>query len=144
MKSAAELVLAECWIPYPSVGFGDGRIVMLETRRDEAGTHVHPILDSSLSSYFAYNEGCECSLFEMWRHRHAGMLWVGGGGGLEEDGYVALLTDGGQLVWIVFLVDTGPLTLVSAERSRVVVSCGLGGRLEFDPSDPCHIKHVIS
>lgn len=139
MSDATGLVATERWIPYASVGFADGRILLLEPFGTDLSSGYSPIVESTLDSYFEYHPTESCGLTEMWRYTDRGRTFSGGGGGFEEDGYAALFAQG-ILVWIVFLTDSGPLRYISHSDSYLTVAAEDDRRLWIDLSEPFRIE----
>jgi hypothetical protein len=126
-------------IPLDSIGFANGDLILLEPRDTEQGTSLEPLLRSTLSSYLRYNGNDLSSLTQMWTFEFGHSIFSGGGGGFEEDGFVACF-DNGEFSWVLFSSATGPLHSPQVVGSQLFVQTEVGDWLRIDMMQPDHAR----
>ena len=137
MTDPEKLLRDERWIPLDSIGFANGDLILLEPRDTEEGTSLEPLLRSTISSYLEYNDNGLSSLTQMWTFEFGHSTFSGGGGGLEEDGFVAFF-DNGAFSWLLFSSVTGPLHSPQVVGSQLYVQTEVGDWLRIDLTRPDH------
>jgi hypothetical protein len=135
MLTPEALVADESWIPYDTVAFADGRLILLDPYEGEAGLSFTPVVESTLASYLEFNPDGLSSLTEQWRQQERDLTLVGGGGSFEEDGYVALF-EGGKFVWLFFSTRTGPTLRAQVTDDAVLVCLESGVWLRLSRERP--------
>jgi|GEM_PF-4659354 hypothetical protein len=89
-----------------AITFNDGRMTLVNVRHFTQGDSVRiqakPIADTTLRSFLSYNPDSWVHLDPIYRQKTPSGLVVVGGGSMGADGFVAHLSEVGDLRWLAF------------------------------------------
>lgn len=116
-----------------------GEVVVMECAQN---LWVRPLAGSTLASILSYNEDMMTSLGPLFTERAFGYVISGGEGSNGSEGFLALRSADGALVWVAYFQTSNPFTGARVEGDRVIAETNLGHRWSFPIGDPARVTVV--
>jgi hypothetical protein len=82
---------------------------LTDSQTNKRELFCHPRCDTTIESLEKYDAADWTSSDEWTRIEHEGKIYIGGGGGMGNMGFIAHIDDAGGLIWAIFFWNSNPI-----------------------------------
>ena len=122
-----------------SVAFRNDNIVILNCYRNEEGKEfAFPFCDTSIKDLIKYDEDIwtQVQTFAQTEDVASGFIYIGGEGGMGNEGFIACLDSDRLFVWSVFFEHSNPFEKLELDAEHIYAFSTSGKTYKLRKDDP--------